>query len=208
MTSFEHAMLGINGVLASGLQKRGGYQLVAIAAVAAVLPDWDGATLVVNRWAFVTGHRVWGHNLLACLILGIAVGWLDYRFDLVTRAGRWITHWLKTKLPPETFELRREFRLSGWTLWVAICTLAAVSHLLGDLVVSGTKSLPDWHVQLLWPFSDQGWVFPLVSWGDPTLSVVFVAGMFAMLKWPQHLQRIAGLTLSVLVAYFAVRGVN
>lgn len=45
MTTFEHAMLGANGVVASGLHDRFGWRLVALAAIAAIVPDWDGLTV-------------------------------------------------------------------------------------------------------------------------------------------------------------------
>jgi hypothetical protein len=48
MTTFEHAMLGINGVLASGIHRRFGWQIVALAGIAAVAPDWDGIPMLVN----------------------------------------------------------------------------------------------------------------------------------------------------------------
>ena len=63
MTTFEHALLAINGVLATGLQRRYGWQLAGVAAVAAISPDWDGLTIAFSLAAFAAGHRVWGHNL-------------------------------------------------------------------------------------------------------------------------------------------------
>ena len=46
MTTIEHAFLGANLVLATGLDKKYGWQAVALAAVCANLPDWDGLTLL------------------------------------------------------------------------------------------------------------------------------------------------------------------
>jgi len=46
MTTYEHAMLGITGALAAGLHRRYGWQIVAMAGVTAVLPDWDGLSLL------------------------------------------------------------------------------------------------------------------------------------------------------------------
>jgi hypothetical protein len=206
MTSFEHAMLGINGVMAAGLHRKCGYQIVAMAAVAAVIPDWDGATILVSRWAFVEGHRVWGHNVLACLIMGIAIGWLDYRFDLATRVSRFLSTWMHVAFPAGSLQVRDTFTSGGLFLWISVAYLATMSHLVGDLVVSGTKSLPDWSVQLLWPFSDRGWVFPMVAWGDVGITLVFVGGMFAMLRWRARTQMIAVVTLVGVATYLGVRG--
>ena len=52
MTTYDHAMLGVCGVLATGCQRRYGWPLVATAAVAAVLPDWDGLSLLFGAAAF------------------------------------------------------------------------------------------------------------------------------------------------------------
>lgn len=48
MTVYEHAMIGINGALAMGLQRRHGWQIIALAGFAAVLPDLDGLTLLLG----------------------------------------------------------------------------------------------------------------------------------------------------------------
>ena len=48
MTFYEHAMLGATLALVAGLQRRHGWRIVAMAAVAAVLPDWDGLTIVLG----------------------------------------------------------------------------------------------------------------------------------------------------------------
>ena len=64
MTIYEHAMVGIDGALALGLQRRHGWQIVALAGVAAVLPDFDGLTILFGIQWYAEGHRLWGHNLL------------------------------------------------------------------------------------------------------------------------------------------------
>ena len=183
MTTIEHALLAVNGVLAAGCQRRYGWQLAALAAVAAVSPDWDGLTIVVSFTTFAAGHRVWGHNIWACLLTAAVIASLDYRFDLVTRVGSWLAKTFRVPVPGEAFQLRRHFTLATWGMWLAVAALAALSHLLADMLVSGTAELPPWQVHLAWPFSKRGWVFPLVRWGDPGMTLIFVAGMFAMLRW-------------------------
>ena len=55
MTTLEHAMVGANLVLASGLNRRFGWQLVAVAGVCAVLPDRIVCADQDRRlrWAFI-----------------------------------------------------------------------------------------------------------------------------------------------------------
>jgi hypothetical protein len=48
MTFYEHAMIGIDGALAVGLNRCYGWRIVALAGFAAVLPDWDGLTLMLG----------------------------------------------------------------------------------------------------------------------------------------------------------------
>jgi len=53
-----------------------------------------------------------------------------------------------------------------------------------------------------------GWarVYPLVPWGDAGVSIIFVAGMFAMWKWPGRLQAVSAVTLAAVVLYVLGRG--
>lgn len=81
-------MIGIDGALALGLHRRHGWKICAVAGFAAASPDWDGATLMHSAALYDTAHRVWGHNLWACAIAGLAIGLADYRFDFATRAAR------------------------------------------------------------------------------------------------------------------------
>jgi hypothetical protein len=78
--------------------------------------------------------------------------------------------------------------------------------LFADLVFSGTETLPDWGLQLWWPFSATSYVYPLVAWGDAGVSIAFVAGMLAMWKWPSRLQLISAATLMGAASYVVVRG--
>ncbi len=206
MTTYEHAMLGITGVLAAGLNRRYGWPIVAMAAVAAVSPDWDGLTIVAGPAAFAAAHRLWGHNVWACVLTGVLIGCLDYRFDAVTRCGRFLVRPLHLTMPGGPPRVREARSLGGLAVWIGAAVPAALSHLAADLVFSGTTTLPDWQLQLWWPVSNAGYVFPLVPWGDAGVSIVFVAGMFAMWKWPDRLQMISAVTLAAVAFYVAVRG--
>jgi len=88
MTTLEHAMVGANLVLASGLNRRFGWQLVAVAGVCAVLPDWDALTILWSVPLFDAAHRTWGHALLLCFTITAMFALLDYRLDLMTRLAR------------------------------------------------------------------------------------------------------------------------
>ncbi len=88
MTVYEHAMIGINGTLALGLQRRQGWQIVAWAGLAALLPDADGVTILFGGRAYADGHRLWGHNLLVVGLVAAAVSVVVYRSDVLTRVQR------------------------------------------------------------------------------------------------------------------------
>ena len=207
MTTFEHAMLGLNGTLAAGLQRKYGWQIAALAAAAAVVPDWDGLTLLCGAGWFARAHRAWGHNVFLAASLGAALAAADYRFDLLTRvqiaaAGRW-----PRLLPPAGSIRRRTQRsLGGYATWTLVGMLGSLSHLAADLVFSGGRTLADWQLQLLWPCSSRGFVYPLVPWGDAGVTLVFVAGMFALWRWPSRVELVARMTLAAAVAFIACRG--
>ena len=206
MTSYEHAMLGAGGALACGLHRRHGWQIAALAGVAAMGPDWDGLTLIVSRSVFAEGHRLWGHNLLACLLLGGVMGAVDYRFDVVTRLGRLLARLFGVKTPEAQLTIRHAFTRGGLCVWVLVASLAALSHLPADMLVSGTSTLADWELKPFWPVSAEGYVYAMVPWGDPGITLVFVAGMFATARRTQHIQRTAAITLAGVALYIALRG--
>lgn len=199
-------MLGINGALAVGVDRRYSWRIAAVAGAAAVCPDWDGLTILFSQSLFADGHRVWGHNILACILTGVAVGWLDYRFDLVTRCGRLTVGLFRLDVSEQHLTVRDRFSTNGLMVWILVAVLATLSQLPADTVVSGSATLSDWELKLLWPFWNRGWVFPMVPWGDVGISVVFVAGMFAMLRWRSRVQSIAVMTLTGVVFYIVVRG--
>ncbi len=206
MTTFEHAMIGINGAMAAGLQRRHGWKIVALAGVAAISPDWDGLTILAGMSTFNHAHRVWGHNFLVTVLLSACCAALDYRFDLTTRATRFALRVIKPAQPLPTLRTAPERQFNGWLLWPIVGVLAALSHLPADLVYSGGYGLPDWELKLLWPFSNQGFVYPMIPWGDPGVTLIFVAGMFAVVRWPQRIQGLAGISLALMIAYVVIRG--
>ncbi len=206
MTTLEHALVGANLVLASGLNRRFGWQLVAVAGVCAVMPDWDGLTILWSVPLFDAAHRVWGHAFLPCFLVAALFAVLDYRFDFMARWAQAFSRWINTGIPPEQLERRRCLTVYGAAVWIAVGIIAACSHLLTDMVVSGTATLSDWDVKLLWPFSDRGFVYPLVPWGDAGNMLIMIGGMFAMLRWKNRIQSSAIVTLCGVVGYTLMRG--
>lgn len=206
MTTFEHAMLGVTGTLAAGLHRRYGWQIVALGGLVAVLPDWDGLSILCGAAVFDRVHRTLGHNLPICLVLGVVVASLDYHYSLIVRAREFVGRWLRLFASKETSPVRSVFCVREAAIWVVVGVAASLSHLAADVVFSGHEVLSDWGLRLLWPFSDRVWAYPLVSWGDPTVSLIFATSMFAMVRWPSRLQTTAAVTLSLVLGYIGVRG--
>jgi len=204
MTTYEHAMLGITGAVAVGLQRSQGWQILAMSALAAISPDCDGLTLLFGADMFDRGHRVWGHNVFICSALGALIGAVDYRCDVTTRLSRWWIQLLRIRPAPE-LTVRTQFSSRNLAIWIVVGIVSACSHLIADMVVSGTATLSDWEVQLFWPFSNAGWVYPMIPWGDAGATIVFVIGMFAMLRWRNRSTPIAWLTLFGVLAYLVIR---
>jgi len=204
MTIFEHAVLGMNGALATGVHRRCGWQIVALAGVAAVLPDWDALTFFFGPKWFAEGHRLWGHNLLAAGLLAAVVSAAAYQTDAATKvhrrlARRWQVFVIRGVQPGSPD--RGAVTLG---LWIVVGVLAAYSHLLMDVAFNGNASLPPWEVPLLWPFRSDAWAYPMVSWGNPGASVILAASLFAMLRWPNKLQPIAAVSLLALAVFMVV----
>jgi len=211
MTTYEHAMVGVTGLMATGLHRKYGWQLVLLAGIAAISPDWDALPWLVNKELFELGHRVWGHNIFVALLVGGLIAWTDYQFDWTTRLGNAFKNRFSRMLPTSSESSITEDSPCSITVLLNVCILAAISHLLADLVVSGlgggTEELEGhWELQLLWPITDQGWIFPLVRWGDPMPTILFAIGMLALAKWPQRNQFLAGLSLLSVCIYLGVHG--
>ncbi|GHT15219.1 hypothetical protein FACS1894170_12720 [Planctomycetales bacterium] len=205
MTTIEHALLGADLVLAAGLNRRFGWQLAAFAGVCAVLPDWDGLTILWSVPLFDTAHRSWGHGLLTSAFVAVFFALLDYRFDLMQRVAGFFRRLLRVQIPDTLLRRRQQLSFFEACIWIAVAIVASYSHLLADIIVSGTATLSDWDVKIFFPFSDKGIVYPLVPWGDVGNTVILLLGMFAMLRWNNRVQTIAVITLSLVIAYSTTR---
>ncbi len=208
MTTFEHAMLGATGSIALGLHRRYGWRIVLVASIAAIAADWDGLTLLLDAELFAAGHRRWGHNLLACLLAGSAVAFLEQRYAAFSRPGLKLLQAIGLSTGTAAAGLQRGKQQPGHlAAWLTVGSAAAISHLPADMLVSGTSELPHWHIQPFWPFSDAGYVYPLVRWGDVGLTTVLVAGMFAMALRRGAAQALAWTTLLAAAVYVAALGI-
>ncbi|MBN2577558.1 MAG: metal-dependent hydrolase [Pirellulales bacterium] len=194
MTIYEHAMVGVNGALAAGLQRRYGWQIVAWAGLASLLPDADGLTLLFGPWCYSTGHRIWTHNFLAVGIAAAVLSAIVYQSDVFT------------KLEKGDILLYQKRKMSPFWLWLAVGVSAAYVHLLIDVFYSGGRGLPVWGVPLFWPFSETRYARPVVTWGDLGATLIFTASMFAMLRWKKRIQPIAAASLLAVAAYMLFRG--
>jgi membrane-bound metal-dependent hydrolase YbcI (DUF457 family) len=213
MTIFEHALIGIDGALALGLHRRHGWPIVALAGLAAVLPDFDGLAILGGFQCYAEGHRLWGHNLLIAGLAAIAMSAAAYYSDVFPRIQRCLAKGCKAFTIGGNCDANASpAQAAGTTapqelaLWLAVGVAAAYSHLLMDVLFSIGKGQPIWGVPLCWPFSDTAYAYPLLRWGDIGATVILAVGMFAMLRWPRRIQAIAAGSLLAVAAYLTIRG--
>jgi membrane-bound metal-dependent hydrolase YbcI (DUF457 family) len=206
MTVFEHAMLGASLGLAAGMQRRYGWRVIGMAAVAGALPDWDGLSILFGPEAYARAHRVWGHNLLVAGASSLLIAWLEYRFCVLTRAVQSIARRLPGLVLPAGVLSSRPGpgkSLTDLGAWLALGLTAGYSHLLADYFYSGHPGLHTWGLPLFWPFSIRVWARPTVAWGDLGATLIFVVEMFALYRWPGRARLIAWLALATVAVYVA-----
>jgi hypothetical protein len=207
MTFFEHAMLGGTLTLAVGLHRRHGWRIAVMAGVAAMLPDWDGLTLVFGGAAYDMSHRIWGHNLLVAATLGGVLGVVQYVGNVAGRVQHRLHRFAPASVSPPTAP---PHGTSSWTwstlaIWFLVGAGASLSHLGVDLLYSSHPRMQDWPLQLLWPFSRRNFAYPIIQWGDVGATIIFVVEMFALYRWPRLARTIASLTLGAVLLYVCVR---
>jgi LexA-binding, inner membrane-associated putative hydrolase len=207
MTTYEHALLGATGAIALGLHRPYGWPIVAMAAVTAVLPDWDGLSILFGADMLDRMHRVIGHNLLVCVLLGATFAAADYRWAMLLRVKQWTGRRIRMFAIEDRLPQQLAFNTRDLLIWVWVGVVASLSHLLADLVYSGHAEYSDWGLKLFWPFSDRAFVHPMVPWGDIGAALILSIGMFAMLARPSRVRTIAGTTLVVVLAYIVGRGI-
>jgi membrane-bound metal-dependent hydrolase YbcI (DUF457 family) len=187
MMYYDHALLGGTLALALGAQRRHGWGIVFTAAIAGMLPDWDGLSEPFGQPAYVRVHRVWGHNLPAALLAGALFAAAVYL--------------VRTSVDERQPGARGAFSRHDLAAWVLVGALAAFMHVMFDLLYSGRWRSPDWPVKLWWPFSARGWAWPVVPWSDWGATLILLAEVVALCCWPARARALAVLTLLVVVAY-------
>jgi membrane-bound metal-dependent hydrolase YbcI (DUF457 family) len=199
-------MLGGSLALASGLHRHYGWGIVALAGVAAALPDLDGLSIAFGSRAYADAHRVWGHNFVVAGGMGAAAGVCEHKFGVLEGLCRSVT----LQKNPQTSSDRPAGTAAGTgtaslAIYAVTGILAAFSHLASDLVYSYGNGGRPWPLPLLWPFSRRSWAIPIVQWGDLGATLLFVAEMFALYRWPSRATGIAWLTLTLVAAYVGAR---
>ena len=207
MTTIEHALLGSYLVLASGANRQFGWQLVAVAGVAAVVPDWDGLTMLYSASLCDVAHRCWGHALAVCLPIAFLMAIFDYRYDFVTRLTRFCVRRFRVAVDESKLISRSTFHTKGYLAWSLATSVATLSHVCTDMIFSGHANFADWPIKIFWPVSEIGFVFPMVPWGDVGVTIIFFCGLFAMVRWHKMTQRIAILTIATAAVYIVARWV-
>lgn len=208
MTTPEHTLVGIHFAIATGIFHRFGMRSLVFAGLVSSLPDLDGLPMLINMARFESGHRVWGHNVLAIALTSLLVAFLQSRRDFSGIIATLISRRLSTSgrqasetappFPVNAFSSIAAFKLS------CFCQLL---HLPCDMVVSGGHGLSHWPVQPWWPFSTSGFVYPMIPWGDPGPTVILMVGIVAVVRFLPRCRRISATSLLVLVIYLTARRV-
>lgn len=212
MTTPEHTLVGIHLSLALGLHRYLGWPAVAMAGVASNGPDWDGLPMLINMQRFEAGHRVWGHNFLVIFFTSLILGatqaryhWLEqiwHRIQAMRNHGRCHEDRDSNSKPSTS----KTTVVMAVILFSAIAFLAQAIHLPCDMVVSGGNGLSDWLIQPFWPFSNGGYVYPLIPWGDVGPTVIMMGGIIWIAKNSSRASLISLATIVVLCVYLVARG--
>ncbi len=194
MVYYDHAMLGATLAVAVGAQRRKGWPIVILAALAGMFPDWDALSSHISPQSYRVGHRVWGHNLFAVTLAGIVLGLLGY----------WISQSCTKSTDLDSTNGERQAGEAGF--WIVLCVLIMWSHPLLDFLYCGWDRNVDWPVRLLWPIVPEGYGRPWMPWNDWGASAILLAGLFTTILVRRHRQLSACVFLALLVSYVAIRG--
>lgn len=206
MTTPEHTLVGVHFAIASGILNRYGWRAVVLAGMVSNIPDLDGLPFLVDTDTFVAIHRIWGHNITAILVSSVLVTLAQSRWDflgaMTNRICRICMATTSTPISMPSYE--KPFPPFAVLAISMICQLI---HLPCDMVVSGGYRMADWPVKPWWPFFKTGYVYPMIPWGDPGVSVVVMIGLIALARDMRHSRAISAGTLLMLVVYLTTRRV-
>lgn len=189
MEYHDHAMVGGTLAVAVGAQRRHGWPVIALAALAGMVPDWDALAKHFSPETYQAGHRVWGHNLFAVTLAGLLMGGLGFLMHQSLSRSR------PPSLPPE--------RCGPWlALGVAILW----THPFLDILYCGLGREAEWPVGLFWPITSEGVGWPLVSWEDRGATVILALGLIIIVVSRNYRQAAAAFSLGILFIYITVRG--
>lgn len=189
MHYYDHGLLGATLAVGSGAPRRLGAGSVLLAALIAMVPDWDALAKNISTESYRAVHRVWGHNLFAVVILGASLGAL----------GWWIQCSAERRAVPAPRPR------SDLAIWLALGTFIMLSHVLMDVIYCGGFGGPTWPVQLFWPMTSAGLAYPCVPWVDWLTTLILAVGLLGSLFVRRHSQAIACTSLVLLGGHVICR---
>jgi hypothetical protein len=189
MVHYDHGMLGATLALAVGAQRRHGWPIVVLAALAGMFPDWDAMSKHISPETYRLGHRVWGHNVFAVSLAGLALGIMGY-----------LIHRSSTRQPAESD------RAGDMGYWIMLALLIMLTHPLMDLLYCGLDRGADWPVALFWPLVSDRFGQPWIPWHDWGATGILVAGLLLIGLLPRYSQRWACISVGMLTVYVGARG--
>jgi hypothetical protein len=203
MTTPEHALVGVHLAIASRCFRLWSWRAVALAAVMSNAPDWDGVPMLFDMGRFEQGHRVWGHNLTVILFVSFVVALILNQWDLIGAIGKRIAGKYSSAtiiLDPIDCQNQLDFGAAFLTAFVS-----QAMHLPCDMVVSGGGGLSHWHVKPFWPIADNGYVYPLIPWGDIGPTIIMMVGLIVMAKRQRNMAATAAGSLATVIVYMLAR---
>ncbi|MBL8869668.1 MAG: metal-dependent hydrolase [Planctomycetaceae bacterium] len=208
MTSPEHSLVGIHTAFALGLHLRWKWPIVVFAAIGSNVPDLDGLPMLFDMQRFEGWHRVVGHNIFAIVISSFMLAWTQHHFRWIQWFGQTIGRWL-----PQLNSASGSANISTdtcsapipWSMLLLVAIGVQLIHLPCDMVVSGGNGLSHWEVYPFWPVNDQGFVYPMIPWGDVGPTIIMMLGVIGMAKWPAATRKLALATLGTLLLYLLIR---
>ncbi len=84
--------------------------------------------------------------------------------------------------------------LVDWSLW----SLGMAGHTVADIITR-------WGIPLFYPFSEERWAIPIVSWGDGFLTSMWLAFAVAALVFTKYRRPISGAAWGLGLFYLAYR---
>jgi hypothetical protein len=189
MVHYDHGMLGATLAVAFGAQRRHGWPVVVLAALAGMFPDWDALSKHISPETYQVGHRVWGHNLFAVTLGGAALGGLGY-----------LIHESIPRVRPAGTAR------TGVGYWIALGVAVMWTHPFLDLLYCGVDRDADWPVALFWPLRPGRYGRPWIPWSDWGATIILLGGLAAIALAGKQRQAAGVMSLVVLTMYVAVRG--